>query len=81
MHFDLSLLIVWIAFWIVNTYSEFQVNIFNNNEILQNVKKKSKLKKGHNSEKKNAFCIVCVDSIGCYLDSENIFRVSSKYLR
>ena len=22
---------VWIALWIVNTYSEFQVNIFNNN--------------------------------------------------
>ena len=31
MHFELSPLIIWIALWIVNTYSEFQVNIFNNN--------------------------------------------------
>ena len=31
MHFELSPLIVWIALWIVNTYSEFQVNIFSNN--------------------------------------------------
>ena len=31
MHFELSPLIVWIAHWIVNTYSEFQVNIYSNN--------------------------------------------------
>ena len=31
MHFELSASIVWIALWIVNTYSEFQVNIFSNN--------------------------------------------------
>ena len=31
MHFELSPLIVWIALWIVNTYFEFQVNIFSNN--------------------------------------------------
>ena len=31
MHFELSPLIVWIALWAVNTYSEFQENIFNNN--------------------------------------------------
>ena len=30
MHFELSPLIVWIVLWIVNTYSEFQVNIFSN---------------------------------------------------
>ena len=30
-HFELSSLIAWIALWIVNTYSEFQVNIFSNN--------------------------------------------------
>ena len=30
MHFKLSSLIVWIAFWIVHTYSKFQVNIFSN---------------------------------------------------
>ena len=30
MHFELSTLIVWIALWIVNTYSKFQVNIFSN---------------------------------------------------
>ena len=28
MLFELSPLIVWIALWIVNTYSEVQVNIF-----------------------------------------------------
>ena len=31
MHFELSPLIVWIALLIVNTFSEFQVNIFGNN--------------------------------------------------
>ena len=31
MQFELSPLIVWIVFWIVNTYSEFQVNIFSSN--------------------------------------------------
>ena len=31
MHFERSPLIVWIALWKVNTYSEFQVNILNNN--------------------------------------------------
>ena len=30
MHFELSPLIVWISLWIVNTYSEFQVNILSN---------------------------------------------------
>ena len=30
MHFEVSPLIVWIALWIVKTYSEFQVNIFSN---------------------------------------------------
>ena len=30
MHFELSPLIIWIALWIVNTYSKFQVNIFSN---------------------------------------------------
>ena len=29
MHLELSPVIVWIALWIVNTYSKFQVNIFN----------------------------------------------------
>ena len=31
MHFELSPVIVWIAFWIVNTYFESRVNIFCNN--------------------------------------------------
>ena len=31
MHFELSPLIVWIVIWMVNTHSEFQVNIFINN--------------------------------------------------
>ena len=30
MHFEFSPLILWIVLWIVNTYSEFQVNIFTN---------------------------------------------------
>ena len=38
MHFKLSPLIVWIDLWIVNTYSEFQVNIFSNNRDIQTVK-------------------------------------------
>ena len=29
-HFELSPLIVWIALWIGNTYSEFEVNIVSN---------------------------------------------------
>ena len=33
MHFELSpLIVLWIALWIVNTYSEFQVSIFSNNK-------------------------------------------------
>ena len=28
MHFELSPFIAWIALWSLNTYSEFQVNIF-----------------------------------------------------
>ena len=35
MHFELSPLIVWIALWIVKTYSEFQVNIFSNNRDIE----------------------------------------------
>ena len=31
IHFELYPLIAWIALWIVNTYSEFQVNIISNN--------------------------------------------------
>ena len=31
MNSELSPLIVWIALWIVNKFSEFQVNIFSNN--------------------------------------------------
>ena len=34
MHFELSPLIVLIALWIVNTYSNFQVNIFSNNRYI-----------------------------------------------
>ena len=33
MAFELSPLIVWIALWIVNTYSAFQVNTFSNRDI------------------------------------------------
>ena len=31
MNFEMSPLIVWIALWKVNTFCEFQVNIFSNN--------------------------------------------------
>ena len=31
MYFEWSPLIVWIALWMVNTYSKYQVNIFSNN--------------------------------------------------
>ena len=31
MHFKLSPLIVWIALWIMNAFSEFQVNVVSNN--------------------------------------------------
>ena len=37
MHFELSLLKLWIALWIVNTYSKFQVNTFSNNRDIHNV--------------------------------------------
>ena len=54
MHFELSPLIVWIAVWLVNAYSEFQVNIFLViTETLQNINV-FKVKNGHDSEK-NAF--------------------------
>ena len=35
----LSPLIVWIALWIVNTYSKFQVNIFSNNRDITQCQK------------------------------------------
>ena len=34
----LPLLLVWVSLLIVNNYSEFQVNIVSNTEILENVK-------------------------------------------
>ena len=34
----MSPLIVWIVLWIMNTYSEFHVNIFSNNRDVKNVK-------------------------------------------
>ena len=46
MHFELSSLIVWIALWIANTYSEFQVNFFSNNRDITKGQSFSKLKKG-----------------------------------
>ena len=50
---ELSPLIIWIALWIVNIHSQFQVNIFSNDTgITKCPKKKSKLKKGQKSGKK-----------------------------
>ena len=36
MHFESSRLIVWIALWIVNTYFQFQGNVFSNNRDITN---------------------------------------------
>ena len=44
--FGLSHLIVWIALWIVNTYSEFQVNIFCYNRDITKCQGFSMSKKG-----------------------------------
>ena len=67
--FQTSPLIVWTALWIVNTNSEFQVNIFSNNRDITKCQKKSKSKIGHNSQIK---CILncLLDSMDCSLDSE-----------
>ena len=47
MHFKLSPLIEWIALWIVNTYSEFEVNIFSNNKDNTKCQSFSKSNEGH----------------------------------
>ena len=39
MSIELSPLIVWIALWIVNTYSESQVNIFSSNRDISKCQK------------------------------------------
>ena len=39
MHFELSSLIIWIALWIVNTYSKFQENIFRNDRDITKCQK------------------------------------------
>ena len=56
MHFELSPLIVWIALWIVNTYFDFQINIFGNDRDITKCKSFRKPKKGHNSGDKK--CIL-----------------------
>ena len=40
-----------------------------------------KSNEGHNSEKKKAFRLVSLDSMDCFLDSDHILWVSSKYLQ
>ena len=45
------------------------------------VDKKFKLKKGHNSENKNALLIVSLNSMDWSLDGEHILQVSSEYLQ
>ena len=39
MYFASSPLIAWIALWIVNTYSDFQVNIFSNSRDITKCQK------------------------------------------
>ena len=76
MNFELSPLITWIAILKVNTYSEFQVNICRNNIDVKKCQSFYMSKK-----KKNAFRVVSLDGIDCSLDSEHMFRVSSKSLQ
>ena len=63
---------------IVNNYSEFQVNIFSNNRDIRLHLENSK--KGHNFVKKN-WRITSPTDMGFPFDSEQLFRVSSKYLQ
>ena len=51
MHIEWSPFMLWIPFWIVNTYSKFQVNIFSNNTYITKCQVFSKSKKRDNSEK------------------------------
>ena len=68
-------LLVWVPLLIVNNYSEFQVNIFNNNRDIrkcQFLHENSKLKKGHNFVKKN--CRITSPTVmGSPFDSEQLF--------
>ena len=57
MHFELSPLIVLIALWIVNTYSNFQENtyrcIFSNKRDIKKCQTTKTKKKLHNNDNKN----------------------------
>ena len=44
------------CFWIVNTFFEFQVNIFSDNRDITKCQKILKSKKGHNSKKTRCVC-------------------------
>ena len=56
MHSELSPLIVWIALWTANTYSEFQVNIFRSNRDI------TKYQFLHNEDDAKAIAILLVFS-------------------
>ena len=79
MHFELSPLTERICLWIVNIYSDFQVNIFNSKRDITKCRSFSKSKKGHNSGKKMHFELSPFDSMDCSLDGEQILGVSSRY--
>ena len=51
MHFEWSPLKLWINLWIVNTYSEFKVNISSSSKDIEKCQSFSKSKKGRNSKK------------------------------
>ena len=68
-------LLVWVPLLIVNNYSEFQVNIFNNNRDIrkcQFLHENSKSKNGHNFVKKNCR-ITSPTGMGSTFDSEQLF--------
>ena len=75
---------VWIAFWTVNTYPEFRVNIFSNNRDITKCQKKAKSNKGHNSEKISFELFSLIVWIGLWIVNTrskfqvNIFRDITK---
>ena len=77
---ELPPLLVRVPLLIVNNYSEFQVNIFSNNRDIRLHLDNSKLKKGHNFVIKN-WKITSPTGMSSSYDSEQLFRVSSKYLQ
>ena len=85
----LPLLLVWVPLLTMNNYSEFQVNIFSNNNDIRLHLENSKSKKGYNFVKIKWRITTLSKKVEDYLptgmgspfDSEQLFWVSSKYLQ